>query len=142
MGSYGTCTCLNLIEMPRMTRRSKQTTSATITSQESSHCIIRCNKLAKFTTSPIGIYQLMMMVASKAWIRMKQYMKDKACMWAYKFFIVADSLNGYPYHLYIYAGKRDTATNRGLSFDIVDILMHPLPKFGYNPLHQQLLLQP
>ena len=72
------------------------------------------------------------MVASKARIGMKQYMKDKPKKWGYKLWVLADSSNGYTYRFSIYAGRRTAATERGLTFDVVDSLMQPLLNQGYN----------
>ena len=72
------------------------------------------------------------MVAFKGRISFKQYMKDKPTKWGYKLWVLADSRNGYTFRFDIYAGKRNTATNRGLTFDVIDNLMQPLLNQGYN----------
>ena len=71
------------------------------------------------------------MVASKARIGIKQYMKDKPSKWGYKLWIAACSTTGYTWRFELYAGKRHTNTNRGLSFDVVDNLMTPVLNKGY-----------
>ncbi|XP_049328029.1 piggyBac transposable element-derived protein 4-like [Astyanax mexicanus] len=69
------------------------------------------------------------MVATKARIRMKQYMKDKPTKWGYKLFILADSCSGYTCDFSVYEGKARKPTGNGLSFDAVVSLLH-VPSLG------------
>jgi hypothetical protein len=71
------------------------------------------------------------MVASKARIAFKQYIKDKPTKWGYKLWVLADSQTGYTYRFEIYAGKRNTPSDKGLSYDVVNNLMAPLLNQGY-----------
>ncbi|XP_041939676.1 piggyBac transposable element-derived protein 4-like [Alosa sapidissima] len=73
------------------------------------------------------------MVATKAKIGMKQYMKDKPTKWGYKLFVLADSSNGYTCEFSIYEGKARTPSGNGLSFDaVVDLLHVPYLGTGYH----------
>ncbi|XP_035383260.1 piggyBac transposable element-derived protein 4 isoform X2 [Electrophorus electricus] len=69
------------------------------------------------------------MVATKARISMKQYMKNKPSKWGYKIFVLADSSNGYTYNFSVYEGKACKPSGNGLSFDVVVNLIH-VPSLG------------
>ncbi|XP_030591067.1 piggyBac transposable element-derived protein 4-like [Archocentrus centrarchus] len=62
------------------------------------------------------------MVATKARLRFKQYMKFKPTKWGLKFFVLAD-INGYTINFQLYSGKSKMASGRGLSFDVVTSLV-------------------
>lgn len=58
------------------------------------------------------------MVATKAKIGLKQYIKNNPTKWGIKLFVLADS-NGYTMDFQIYDGKAKNIKGRGLSFDAV-----------------------
>ncbi|KAG7487665.1 hypothetical protein MATL_G00025970 [Megalops atlanticus] len=73
------------------------------------------------------------MVATKARIGMKQYMKDKPTKWGFKLFVLADSSSGYTCDFSVYEGKAKSPSGNGLSFDAVVNLLHvPYLGTGYT----------
>ncbi|XP_030609340.1 piggyBac transposable element-derived protein 4-like [Archocentrus centrarchus] len=58
------------------------------------------------------------MVATKARLGIKQYMKAKPTKWGLKFFVLAD-VNGYTIDFQLYTGKAEIFSGHGLSFDVV-----------------------
>uniref|UniRef100_A0A671UTR0 PiggyBac transposable element-derived protein domain-containing protein n=1 Tax=Sparus aurata TaxID=8175 RepID=A0A671UTR0_SPAAU len=65
------------------------------------------------------------MVATKAKTGMTQYMKDKPTKWGRKLFVLAESCSGYTLRFKIYTGKTNTASEHGLSYDVVMNLIQP-----------------
>ncbi|XP_029926608.1 piggyBac transposable element-derived protein 4-like isoform X3 [Myripristis murdjan] len=63
------------------------------------------------------------MVATKARLSIKQYMKAKPTKWGLKFFVVAD-VNGYTIDYRLYTGKSKFASGKGLPFDVVTSLVN------------------
>lgn len=63
------------------------------------------------------------MVATKARLSFKQYMKDKPTKWGLKFFVLADC-NGYAVDFRLYTGKARESSGNGLSFDVVTSLVN------------------
>ncbi|XP_008415172.1 piggyBac transposable element-derived protein 4-like [Poecilia reticulata] len=58
------------------------------------------------------------MVATKAKIRLKQYMKRKPTKWGIKLFVLSDN-TGYTIDFQIYTGKASEPSGKGMSFDAV-----------------------
>ena len=71
------------------------------------------------------------MVASKARVFMKQYIKDKPTKWRFKFWVLADSKNGYTCDFNLYTGRRENPTDNGLGYDVVMNLMQRFLDQGY-----------
>ncbi|KAJ0022332.1 hypothetical protein NQD34_009822 [Periophthalmus magnuspinnatus] len=63
------------------------------------------------------------MVATKARLSFKQYMRDKPTKWGLKFFVLADK-NGYTVDYQLYTGKKSQSSVNGLSFDVVSSLVN------------------
>lgn len=73
------------------------------------------------------------MVASKAWISMRQYIKDKPTKWGYTLVVLADSSTGYTCNFFIYTGKSENISCQCLSYSsVMDLLPFALLGSGYK----------
>ncbi|XP_014829981.1 PREDICTED: piggyBac transposable element-derived protein 4-like isoform X1 [Poecilia mexicana] len=73
------------------------------------------------------------MVASKAQITFKEFMKDKPTRFGYKLYALADSRTGYTWNFFIYQGKSAIVREEDLSTkSVMDLLDFPLLGKGYH----------
>lgn len=62
---------------------------------------------------------------------MRQYIKDKPCKFGFKLWVLAESGTGYTLDMNVYTGRRDGASEHGLSYDVVMKLIRDLKNQGY-----------
>ncbi|KAG7523504.1 hypothetical protein JOB18_048850 [Solea senegalensis] len=73
------------------------------------------------------------MVASKARISMKQYVKNKPTKWGYKLFVLADSSIGYTWNFNVYTDKTESPMVHSLSYTaVMNLMVFPLLGSGYT----------
>ena len=72
------------------------------------------------------------MVRNKGRYNFRQYIKDKPTKWGMKFWVLADSINGYTYDFDLYLGKQDVVSTFGLGYDVVMKLGASLFNQGYK----------
>ncbi|XP_026161494.1 piggyBac transposable element-derived protein 4-like isoform X2 [Mastacembelus armatus] len=72
-------------------------------------------------------------VATKAQISLKQYIKEKPTKWGYKIFVLRDTSIGYTWNFFVYTGKRESPRGHGLSYSaVMDLMPFPLLGTGYT----------
>ncbi|XP_063958469.1 piggyBac transposable element-derived protein 4-like [Lytechinus pictus] len=72
------------------------------------------------------------MVRSKGRFSIRQYIRDKPTKWGFKLWVVADSKTGYTFDFDVYIGRREQASENGLSYDVVFSLCENLLHQGYK----------
>lgn len=64
------------------------------------------------------------MIASQPRVTFKQYKKGNPVRWGCKLFVLVDSSNGYIWDFFIYDGKTDGTSGKGLGYDAVTKLIN------------------
>ena len=72
------------------------------------------------------------MVRNKGRYSFRQYIKDKPTKWGMKWWVLADSCNGYTYDFDLYLGRSNIISKFGLGYDVVMKLVTTLFDQGYR----------
>ena len=72
------------------------------------------------------------MVRNKGRYSFRQYIKDKPTKWGKKWWVLADSCNGYTYNFDLHLGRSNIISKFGLGYDVVMKLATTLFDQGYR----------